>query len=181
VPRDRATIIAEHLAPYLQPEHQVLEIGAGNGLVAQALQRMTGAHLRLVDVVDYNQSSLPCMTYDGAHLPFPERSFDYALLVFVLHHAPDPLPVVREALRVSKKGLLICENHVAGRWRKPLTRIVDSLPHFRYGVPVCYRTLSSDEWQTLLAPLVLDQEPLGRFTMGGGFWQNFVLRLTPRG
>ncbi len=176
---DRATHIAQELAPYLSAGERVLEIGAGKGLVAQALQHRTGAQLTLVDVVNYNQSALPCMTYDGTHLPFPDQSFDYSLLIFVLHHTPDPIPVLREALRVSARGVLICENHVAGGWRKPLTRVIDSLPHFQYGVPICFRALTSDEWQRVIARLPVRAELLRRFTMGGGFWQNFVMRLTP--
>ncbi len=177
---DRATQIAQQLEPHLEPGQRVLEIGAGDGRVAETLQRRTGAQFTLVDVVDYNQSRLPCTTYDGSHLPFPDRSFDSAMLIFVLHHAADPLPVLREALRVSRQDVLICENHVAGWWRKPVTRIVDSLPHLRYGVPVCYRTLSIDEWHALLAPLPARIERLGRYSMGRGFWQNFTLRLSPR-
>jgi len=177
---DRAALIAAQLAPHLAAGQQVLEIGAGQGLVAQELQRMTCAQLTLVDVVNYNQSALPCMTYDGAHLPFPAQSFDYSLLVFVLHHTVEPLLVLREALRVSRCGVLVCENHVSGWWRQAVTRVVDSLPHFRYGVPICYRTLSVERWQTLASPLPVRVELLGRFTMGSGFWQNFVMRLTPQ-
>ncbi|MBI5877587.1 MAG: class I SAM-dependent methyltransferase [Chloroflexi bacterium] len=157
----------------------MLEIGAGDGHVADALRRATGAYLTLVDVVDYNRTPLKLHTYDGQNLPFADRSFDYSLLVFVLHHTPDPLIVLREALRVARDGVVIVENHVEGRLRRPFTRAIDSIPHFRWGVPVCHHTNTAIQWSTLFARAGVHVEELSRFEMNGGFWQNVVLRLTP--
>src|SRR5438132_12844799 len=109
---DRAAEVVRPLAPYFSSGERLLEIGAGSGQVALALQRATGAHLTLVDVVDYNQTELPLKTYDGLHLPFPDESFDWSLLIFVLHHTPDPCPVMRDALRVALAGAVIVENDV---------------------------------------------------------------------
>jgi ubiquinone/menaquinone biosynthesis C-methylase UbiE len=132
----------------------------------------------LVDVVDYNRTALPLHTYDGQNLPFADRAFDVSLLVFVLHHTPEPLVVLREALRVARSGVVIVENHVAGRWRRPLTRAIDSIPHYRWGVPVCYHSNTSAEWQALFERTGARVEVLSRYSMNGGFWQNVVMRLS---
>ncbi len=176
---DRAQIVCAQLAPHFSAGQHLLEIGAGEGHVADALQRATGANLTLVDVVDYNRTALPLHTYDGQNLPFADRSFDFSLLVFVLHHTPDPVSVLREALRVARGGVVIVENHVEGRWRRPFTRAIDSIPHFRWGVPVCYHANTSAEWQSLFARAGVQTEVLSRFSMNNGFWQNVVMRLTP--
>ncbi len=176
---DRAQIVTAQLAPHFDAGQQLLEIGAGEGHVADALRQATGAHLMLVDVVDYNRTALPMHTYDGQNLPFADRAFDYSLLVFVLHHTPDPLVVLREALRVARNGVVIVENHVEGRWRRPFTRAIDSIPHYRWGVPVCYHSKSSEEWQALFARAGVRTQVLSRFAMNNGFWQNVVMRLTP--
>ncbi len=175
---DRATLIANQLAPHVAAQQQLLEIGAGKGLVAQALQQATQTRITLVDVVDYNQTNLPLKTYNGLHLPFPDASFDYSLLIFVLHHTADPLPVLREALRVSRCGVLIVENHVQGWLRQQFTRAIDSIPHFQYGVPICYRAQAIADWQQTFERLPVRAELLSRFAMSGGFWQNFVMRLS---
>ena len=174
---NRAEVLSRQLAPYFARGEQWLEIGAGQGLVARAVQAATGAGLTLVDVVDYNQSGLPLQTYDGLHLPFPDGSFDHSLFLFVLHHTPDPLPVLQEALRVSRQSVLVVENSVAGALRQRLTRAIDSIPHLRYGVPICYRAQTIDAWKQTFETLPVRTELLARFSMNHGFWQNFVMRL----
>jgi ubiquinone/menaquinone biosynthesis C-methylase UbiE len=172
----REQTIVRHLVPFFKPQQRVLEIGAGNGLVAEQLHQATGAAFTLVDVVDYNRSRLPLHVFDGRALPFSESEFDLTLLVFVLHHNPDPRPLLREALRVSRSGLLVVENDVRGSFKKPFTRIIDSTEHVRRGVPQCYFTKTADEWLVLMERLPARAQLLSRFNMGW-FWKNIVLQV----
>ena len=173
---DRADVIAGHLASHFAPRSSLLEIGAGKGRVARALQDAAHVEIKLVDVVDYNETDLKLEVYDGRELPFADNVFDYSLLVFVLHHTPDPLRVLAEALRVSRGGVFVVENHVQGWLRKLITRTVDSIPHFQQGVPICYHTHTVAEWQELFNQLPATSEIVERFTLDG-FWQNFVIKL----
>lgn len=175
----REWIIAEQLAPYLAPGSQVLEIGAGKGLVARALQQRTQVAMTLLDVVDYNQTELPLHLYDGRRIPFADGAFDLALLIFVLHHTSDPLMVLGEALRVSRQGVLVIENDVRGWLKRRITRALDSLPHLWHGVPICYHTRSAAEWRRELERLAA-VETLSRFQIDY-FWCNVIFRLSARG
>ncbi|MBI4672432.1 MAG: class I SAM-dependent methyltransferase [Chloroflexi bacterium] len=170
----REEIIVQHVAPFLNSRLHVLEIGAGNGLVAEMLHQRVGARFTLLDVVDYNRSAFPLYVNDGRHLPFPDGSFDVTMLIFVLHHNPDPRPVLREALRVSAQGVLLVENDVRGILKKPITQLLDSGEAVRRGVPRCYFTKSVDEWLALLQEIPARGELLSTFKIGW-FWHNAVL------
>lgn len=174
---DRATVIASHLSSHFAPRSSLLEIGAGKGHVSRALRDASDVEIKLVDVVDYNETDLALEVYDGELLPFQDNAFDYSLLVFVLHHTPDPLRLLGEAMRVSRKGVLVVENHVQGWLRQQFTRSIDSIPHLQYGVPVCYHTHTIREWGEIFSRLPSTPELLDRFTIDG-FWQNFVMRLS---
>lgn len=173
----REEIIVAHIAPFIPPQRNVLEIGAGNGLVADMLQRQSGASFTLLDVVDYNRTTLQLHVFDGKSLPFPDNAFDMTLLIFVLHHNPDPRPVLREALRVARQGVLLVENDVEGAVRKPLTQLVDSGEFVRRGVPRCYFTKSTAEWLTLLHEFSPRVDTLATFKIGW-FWNNIILRVS---
>jgi len=172
----REEIIVKHLAPHLTPREQILEIGAGNGLVAEMLHQKTGAQFTLLDVVDYNRSKFPLHLYNGKTLPFESESFDTTMLVFVLHHNPDPRPILREALRVARHGVLLVENDVRGVLRKPITQLVDSTEHLRRGVPRCYFTKSTAEWLDLMTEISARGEIKSNFKIGW-FWNNAILRV----
>jgi len=106
---------------------QVLDLGAGEGYVARALQRRTGAAVTLADVVDLNRTDLPHICYDGRSLPLDDDTVDITILYFVLHHAADPEAVLREALRVSRSCVVVAESIVTGRGQHLLLRTLDRL------------------------------------------------------
>ncbi len=172
----REEIIVHNVTPYLRQHQHVVEIGAGNGLVAEMLHSATGAQFTLLDKVNYNKSGLPVLLYDGRVLPFADDSFDVAMLVFVLHHNPDPRPILREALRVSRQGVLVVENDVRGAWKRHATRLIDSLEFVRRGVPPCYFTKSVDEWLGLFATFSPRAQLVRMFKIGW-FWDNAILSL----
>ncbi len=172
----REETIVQNLKPFIKPNTHIVEIGAGNGKVAQMLHDAVGTDFTLLDVVDYNATKFPMRVFDGKTLPFKENEFDHALLVFVLHHNPDPRPIMREALRVSRHGALVVENDTRGTIKKPLTRMIDSTEHLRRGVPPCYFTKSSDEWQTFFQALPANVTELHRFKIGW-YWNNIILNV----
>ena len=55
---------------------RVLDLGAGEGYVGEAVARALGADVHLADVLDLNRTSLPHVRYDGHALPFADDAFD---------------------------------------------------------------------------------------------------------
>ena len=47
--------------------------------------------------------------YDGLTIPYPDKSFDTAIIVFTLHHIPQSRKYFQEIMRVTKKRIIILE------------------------------------------------------------------------
>lgn len=107
-----ARIISEHLAhnlasvsPYIASGSKVLDVGAWDGLLGEALVERLDCRVLGVDVVDRNQTRIPFRLFDGSRLPVADdERFDVVLLLYVLHHAVDDLVLLREARRVLAPG-----------------------------------------------------------------------------
>lgn len=85
----------------------VLDLGAGEGFVGEALARR-GAVVTLADVADFHRAPLPFVRIaEGQALPFDADAFDAVLVVFVLHHSPTPEALMAEALRVGRRVIVL--------------------------------------------------------------------------
>lgn len=173
----RANTILASFAAEITPRARVIDIGAGKGLLAQALTRQLDARVTMVDVVSYNQTNLPLTICTSRALAFADHSFDYALLSFVLHHTCDPAAILREALRVAHTVIVI-ENDVRGKVRATLTRVLDSYPALRYGTPPCYIAQPREEWLKLFAQFPVTARVVSEFSLEYGFFRNFTVILT---
>lgn len=174
----RTDSILASFASIIQPRSRILDIGAGKGWLAEEMVRQFDARVTLVDIAKYNQSGLPLTVCDSRALAFANRSFDYALLSFVLHHSQNPDTILREALRVAYQVIVI-ENDVQGIVRQWLTRIVDSYPALRFGTPPCYITQSKEAWMKSFAAFPVQANVLSEFSLEYGFFRNFTVHLTP--
>ena len=92
--------------------------------------------------------------YDGKKLPFEHRNFDVALLITMLHHTPDPKAILKEALRVAPK-LIVMEDIFTNVIQKHLTFFTDSLVNLEFeGHP--HTNLDDEGWRQLFTELKLD-------------------------
>ena len=91
----------------------VLDLGAGDGLLALEIKEQLKKEVVLVDVVDYNYTDLPLILYDPEErIPLADEEVDTTILYTVLHHASDPEHLLKEATRITKKRLVIIEGYV---------------------------------------------------------------------
>ena len=99
----RAAEIAE-IVPHIPLRARVLEIGAGTGQQAQELQRR-GFDVNAIEVADSAYASarvFPVIDYDGAHIPFPDGSFDVVFSSNALEHVRNLAGLHAEIRRVLK-------------------------------------------------------------------------------
>ncbi|MGI9116929.1 MAG: methyltransferase domain-containing protein [Gaiellales bacterium] len=107
----------------------VLDIGCGPGIYARDLAQR-GARVTAIDSAPAMLAAaeaearaagvaIELATGDASALPFPDASFDAAVLVQVIEYVPDAVGALREIARVLRPGgrLLVCDTDWAtGSW-----------------------------------------------------------------
>ena len=87
----------------LYPRHaQVIGVDLSSKMLREAQKKVLRERLAHVDL----------MEMDAAHLAFPDNTFDYVIVAFVISVVPDPLQVLAEIKRVNKpEGQIVIINH----------------------------------------------------------------------
>jgi len=92
-----------------RPDESALDVACGPGLLARSLEprvaSVTGVDLTPA-MVEKAREIVPGGRFvvgDATRLPFPDGSFDLVVTRLSLHHMPDPLAVVREMARVTRR------------------------------------------------------------------------------
>ena len=144
---------ANRLLPFLSKKDKILDIGAGNGMLANSLMKK-GFEVQAVDVDNHSiVESVKTIVYDGQTLPFSDRSYDTALLLLVLHHTNDPVQILKEAARVAPK-IIIIEDVYHNVIQKYLTFAMDTLVNLGHS-NMTYQNRSSSEWLLIFKDLEL--------------------------
>jgi SAM-dependent methyltransferase len=99
----------------------VLDVGSGTGRAVRFLQqRRPELQVEGVEPVGGLREQaqvLGTVLHDasGEDLPFPDDSFDVVMSFGLLHHVPDPVPVVTEMARVARFGVMISDSNRFGQ------------------------------------------------------------------
>ena len=156
--RSRAKNLSRTVSPYLNKDELILDIGPASCTVTEALLKQ-GLKVFPADIENFSivDTVLPTL-YDGHKLPFKDNQFGTSLILFVLHHTPDPAEILIEAKRVSRR-ILVFEDIVTSPTHKSLTAALDSLMNLEfYDQP--HTNKSDEEWQSTFSQLGL--KVLGR-------------------
>ncbi|MEM8908128.1 MAG: class I SAM-dependent methyltransferase [Bacteroidota bacterium] len=169
---------AQRILPFLEQDQSVLDIGAGNGLLARHLLQK-GFQVQAVDVANLAiPEEISITVYDGQHLPFADQSYATALLITVLHHTDDPVVVLRETARVASK-IVIIEDVYRNTLQKYLTFGMDTLVNLGHS-NMTYQNRSTKEWLALFETLGLSLLEHREKRVLGFFRQaTFVLTVSP--
>ncbi|MGC9504901.1 class I SAM-dependent methyltransferase [Baaleninema sp.] len=152
----RVRVLANHLATLL-PKNQPLtglDVGCGSGEIAVAVNALRpNAKLEGVDVLVRPKTAIPVRQFDGKTLPYPDNSFDFVMVVDVLHHTHDPKAVLAECTRVAKQAVLI-KDHCCNSWFDEIRlRFMDWVGNRSYGVALPYHYLSSRGWNAIFGEI----------------------------
>jgi SAM-dependent methyltransferase len=152
----RVKILAKLLAARLPPTAEVLDIGAGDGLIAHMVEREhPDSRIRGIEVFLRKDAFIKIDSFDGRRIPFADASFDVVMLIDVLHHTEDPLAMLREAVRVTRKTVLIKDHKADGPIARRMLRIMDWVGGARHGFALPYNYLGTKEWDDAIRDLDL--------------------------
>jgi 2-polyprenyl-3-methyl-5-hydroxy-6-metoxy-1,4-benzoquinol methylase len=127
---------------------QALEVGCGEGVIADKMHRRLGevVALDLPDAglrADWRRYRGPRFLHASAHeLPFADNRFDVVVAAEVLEHLPDPVKGLQEMARVGRRHLVLSVprepvfrscNLLAGRYVRDLGNTPGHLNHWSKG------------------------------------------------
>lgn len=153
----RLRVLADLLARSIPEASRVLDVGAGDGRLARRLlEARPDLTLAGVDVKVRRECAIPVEEYDGTSLPWPDGAFDDVMLIDVLHHAEDPETMMREAVRVARRGLVIKDHLRQGVLAGTTLAFMDRVGNLRHGVAMTYDYWTPERWRATFDRLGLE-------------------------
>lgn len=148
----RIKILSHHIAR-LFPKKQVLiglDVGCGNGELAKNITQLClDINILGADILISKDAVIDIVKITGNKLPFKDKSFDFTMLIDVLHHTIDPLLIMKECVRVSQKFIIVKDHLCQSRWDRLRLCFMDWVGNQSCGINLTYNYLSSEDWEKL--------------------------------
>jgi SAM-dependent methyltransferase len=143
----RSRILSGHLAKFIPENVLMLDVGSGDGLLGQLISQVRpDVTIKGIDVLVRPRTLIPTEKYDGERIPYGDTSFDGVMFVDVLHHTTDPLILLREAIRVARRAIVIKDHLLDGLFAGQTLRFMDRAGNARHGVSLPYTYWTKETW-----------------------------------
>jgi len=164
---DRLARAMISVSPVELADALVLDVGAGTA-VAAAATLAGGASTAIAsdiapEMLRRRPAGMPAIVADGAHLPFPDRTFDLVTAAFSLGHMADPVAALTEIRRVAAG--VVASAFTPGPGHPAKAAVDEVFGRHGFTLPSWYRH-QKDE----LEPRVDDPDALRRLGHAAGFW-----------
>jgi ubiquinone/menaquinone biosynthesis C-methylase UbiE len=105
----RSRQLIAQVSEWLPAEGPLLDLGSGTGHLSARLERERGLEVIPADVSDIHVvGRSPVLIADGV-LPFEDKRFSAALLLFMLAYPSDPIAILSEAARVTRGPIILVQ------------------------------------------------------------------------
>lgn len=139
--------------PHLICSKNILDVGAGDGsLVATLNKKIKHASFTAIDTLIQEKAYVKIDKFDGKKIDAEDNQFDCVIVCDVLHHTnnPDDLRgILAEAVRVSRKDVIIKDHYYEDRWDFLVLKMADWIGNRPYGINLSYNFLKIDEWMDI--------------------------------
>lgn len=157
--QNRVRLIGQTISELL-PESKTLtglDVGCGDGRIAASLmKRRPQIQICGADVAVRLNVAIPTTKISDSGLPFPDNSFDFILLIDVLHHLTNPESLLLECRRVASAFIIVkdhyCEKR-SDRWR---LRLLDWLGNRGDNIALPYNYFSAEQWRKIFKQYALN-------------------------
>lgn len=152
----RVRVLGDHLARLLPASARVLDIGCGDGRLARhVMQLREDVRIEGIDVLVRPEAQIHVEPFDGMSVPAAGDSYDAAMFIDVLHHAGDPMALLREARRVARR--VVIKDHLRqGLLAGPTLRLMDWVGNAPHGVALTYDYWTEQRWREAFDALGLE-------------------------
>jgi SAM-dependent methyltransferase len=152
----RSRVLLRHLLELIPPDARILDVGCGDGLIDEmVMAARPGSSIQGIEIFLRPKLRMPVLKYDGVRIPHSDQSFDVVLLLDVMHHTIDPMQLLTEARRVSRKYIIIKDHNRDGFAAGSLLRFMDWVANAPHGVVLPYNYWSSGQWRSAFGVLGL--------------------------
>lgn len=155
----RTSVISSIISNLLPSNSNILDIGCGDGTIdRKILSLRPDVKITGLDVLERKKSLIPVIVFDGKIIPFADNSYDGVLLIDTLHHTSNPVNLLREAVRVSQKYIIIKDHYLQGRMSLYILRFMDWIGNEAHDVNLPYNYYSYQKWEKIFEELGLSKE-----------------------
>ncbi|HEY7316976.1 MAG TPA: methyltransferase domain-containing protein [Candidatus Binatia bacterium] len=156
VHKRRIQVLSDWCSRLIPAGSKVLDVGCGDGRLARLIaEKRPDVSIRGIDVRQRSDAVIPVDTFDGTSIPYGKSSFDVVMFVDVLHHTSQPTTLVREAVRVARRAIVIKDHLAEGQLDHLTLRVMDWVGNARHGVALPYDYWSLAKWRRVFDELGL--------------------------
>ena len=158
----RLEVLSEMILPFLNEGDKILDIGCESGRLGEMILSSSKCpmNLKYTGIEKFQRGGEPIevIQYDGNILPMNSESFDIVILADVLHHEKNPLRLLKEAGRISKKRVIIKDHRKENIADQSRIAVLDLLANKPNGIECIYKYNNLNEWHELIAGAELSIE-----------------------